>query len=76
VSTEHDAVNLCRPKREEVIEGWRKLHNEKPHDFYLYSSTNIVRVFKSIRMRWAENVARMDDKRRSIHSPGEKDRRN
>ena len=33
------------PKREEVTRGWRKLHNEEPHD--LYSSPNI----KSERMR-------------------------
>jgi hypothetical protein len=36
---------------------WRKLHNEELHD--LYSSPNIVRVIKSIRMRWAGHVARM-----------------
>jgi hypothetical protein len=28
------------PKRDEVIVGWRKLHNEEPHD--LYSSSNII----------------------------------
>jgi len=30
---------------------WRKLHNDELHG--LYSSTNIVRVIKSRRMRWA-----------------------
>jgi hypothetical protein len=37
------------PMRDEVIEGWRKLHNEKLHD--LYSSPSIIRMIKS-RMRW------------------------
>jgi hypothetical protein len=36
---------ILGPKREEVKRGWRKLHNEEPHD--LYSSPNI----KSGRMR-------------------------
>jgi hypothetical protein len=36
------------PKRDEVTEGWRKLHNEELHD--PYSSPNIVRVIKSRRM--------------------------
>jgi hypothetical protein len=39
----------------------RKLHNEELHD--LYSSTNIVRVIKSRRMRWAGHVARMGEER-------------
>jgi hypothetical protein len=43
-------------KREE--EGsWRKLHNFEPNN--LYFSTNIIRVIKSRRMRWAGHLARM-----------------
>jgi hypothetical protein len=38
-------------KRDEVTREWRKLHNEKFND--LHSSSNIVRVTKSRRMRWA-----------------------
>jgi hypothetical protein len=45
------------PKRDEVTGEWRKLHNEGLHD--LYSSLTIVRVMKSIRMRWERHVARM-----------------
>jgi hypothetical protein len=37
---------------------WRKLHNDELHS--LYSSTNIVRVIKSKRMRWAGHVVRME----------------
>jgi hypothetical protein len=33
------------PKRDEVIEEWRKLHNEELHN--LYSSPNIIRTIKS-----------------------------
>jgi hypothetical protein len=44
------------PKREEDG-SWRKLHNDEIHS--LYSSTIIVRVIKSRRMRWAGHVARM-----------------
>jgi hypothetical protein len=45
------------PKREEDG-SWRKLHNDELHN--LYSSSNIVRVIKSRRMRWAGHVARME----------------
>ena len=36
------------PKRDEVTEYWRKLHNEERND--LYSSPNIIWVIKSRRM--------------------------
>jgi hypothetical protein len=45
------------PKRDEVMEEWRELHNEEPND--LYASRNTVRVIKSRRMRLAGPVARM-----------------
>jgi hypothetical protein len=44
-------------KRDEVAGGWRKLHNVELHN--LYSSPSIIRMMKSRRMRWAEQVARM-----------------
>ena len=43
---------------------WRKLYNKELND--LYSSTNIVRVIKTRRMRWTEHVAHMGE-RRSIY---------
>jgi hypothetical protein len=49
------------PKRDRVMGGWRKLHNEELHN--LYSSLNIIRIIKSRRMRWAGHVALMGEKR-------------
>ena len=49
------------PKRDEVTEEWRKLHNVELSD--LYSLAKIVRVVKSRRMRWAGHVARMGEGR-------------
>ena len=49
------------PKRDGVTGKWRQLRNEELND--LYSSPNIVRVIKSIRMRWAGHVARMEEGR-------------
>jgi hypothetical protein len=45
------------PKRDEVTEGWKKLHNKELHN--LYCSPNIIRTIKSRRMSWAGHVARM-----------------
>jgi len=54
------------PRRDEVTGEWRRLHNEELND--LYSSPNIVRVIKSIRMKWARRVARMGKERGYIGS--------
>jgi hypothetical protein len=43
------------PKREEVAGGLRRLHNEELHN--LYTSSSIIRVIKSRRMRWVGHVA-------------------
>jgi hypothetical protein len=51
------------PERDEVTVEWRKLHNEELHD--LYSSPSIIRIIKSMRMRWAGHIARMG--RRGTH---------
>jgi hypothetical protein len=42
-------------KRDEVTRERRKLHNEDLND--LYSSSNIVRMMKSRRMRWVGHLA-------------------
>jgi hypothetical protein len=44
------------PKMEEDG-SWMKLHNNEIHS--LYSPSNIVRVIKSRRMRWAGHVTRL-----------------
>jgi hypothetical protein len=54
---EKRVLRIFGPKRDEVMGECRKLHNEKLND--LYSSSNIVRVIKSRRIRRAGNVARM-----------------
>jgi hypothetical protein len=41
-------------KREEVVRGWKRLHNEELHN--LYVSSNVTRVIKSRRMRLVGNV--------------------
>jgi hypothetical protein len=41
------------PKRDEVMGGWKKLHNEE-----LYSLLSIIRIIK-----WVGHVARMVEKR-------------
>jgi hypothetical protein len=48
------------PKRDEVTGVWRKLHNEELHN--LYFSPSIIIMTKSRMMRWAGNVARMEEK--------------
>jgi hypothetical protein len=40
--------------------GWRKLHDEELHN--LYGSPSIIRVIKSMMIRWAGHVARMGGK--------------
>jgi len=50
----------------EVTREWKKLHNEEIND--LYSSTNIIRVIKSRRMRWEWHATRMGERRRAYGS--------
>jgi hypothetical protein len=55
---------ICGPNKDEVLGGWRKLHNEKLHN--LYSLPSIIRMIKSSRMRWAWHVACMEEKKECI----------
>ena len=57
-------ITLNSPKRDEVTGECRRLYNEELND--LYSSSNVFRVIKSRRMRWAGHVARMG-KRRGVY---------
>jgi hypothetical protein len=49
------------PKRDEVTGGWRKLYNEELRD--LYTSSSIIRIIKSRRMRWEGACSRNGEKR-------------
>jgi hypothetical protein len=51
------------PKREEMVGDWRRLHNDKLHNFYAYS--DIIKSIKSRKMRFAGYVARMGKIRNS-----------
>jgi hypothetical protein len=59
--SEKGVLRIFGPKGEWVAGGWRILHNEELHN--LYPSTNIVRVIKSRKMRWAGHVTRMEEMR-------------
>jgi hypothetical protein len=48
-------------KRDEVMEDWKKLHNEKLHN--LHFSPNIIRMTKSSGIMWGERVEGMEEKR-------------
>jgi hypothetical protein len=41
-------TKISGPKMDEVIGGWRKLHNKEVHN--LYSSPSIIRAIKSGRL--------------------------
>jgi hypothetical protein len=53
-------------KTDEVMGGWRKLHNEDLRD--LYTSPSIIKIIKSRRMRGAGHTARMVAKRNTNRS--------
>jgi hypothetical protein len=50
------------PKRDGVIRGRRKLHNEELHNF-LYSPPSVISMIKSGRMRFRWQVGRMGKKK-------------
>jgi hypothetical protein len=51
------------PKGEEVMQGWRKLHNEEFHNSH--SSPNIITVIKSSRMRRMEHTVCVEEVRKA-----------
>jgi hypothetical protein len=56
---------VCNIKEEsdEVMGGWRKLHNKELHDLYSFPNIITSRMIKSRRLRLAGHVARMGEKR-------------
>jgi hypothetical protein len=59
---EEHRLRMFGPKRDEVMGEWRKLHIEEFHN--LYSTPDIIRQVKSMRMRCATHVARMGEERK------------
>jgi len=53
-----------------VAGGRRRLNSEELHN--LYASSNVVRKIKSVRMKWAEHVARMGETRNAYRNVAEK----
>jgi hypothetical protein len=64
---ENRVLRIFGPRRDEVIEGWRKLHNYELHNFY--SSPSIIRMIKSRRMRWTGHVVGIGEKRNAYTLP-------
>jgi hypothetical protein len=48
------------PKREEVVEGWRKLHNEELHNLYSSPSINYGDKIILDLMWWVVHISRMN----------------
>jgi hypothetical protein len=55
-------IRICGPKKDEMIRGWRKLHDEIHN---LYSSPDIISMVKYTRMRCVGNVECMGEIRNS-----------
>jgi hypothetical protein len=51
---------IFEPKRDEIVRGLKKLHNEDLHN--LYSSSSIIGNIKTRRMRWAGHEESMVEK--------------
>jgi hypothetical protein len=56
---------IFRPKRDEVMEEWRRLRNEELHD--LYSSPYIIRAIKSRTVKRVGHEAHMG-KNKDVHT--------
>jgi hypothetical protein len=53
----NEVLKVFVPKRQEVTRGWRRLYYDGLASFY--ASTNITKMIKTRRMRWAEFVVRI-----------------
>jgi hypothetical protein len=63
VSVNRMLKSIFGPKSEEVVVGYRRLHNEELHN--LYASPNIIRAIKSRSVRWVGYVACTEEMRTS-----------
>jgi hypothetical protein len=50
---------MFRPNGDQIILDWRQLNNEELH--VLYSSQNITRIIKSMRMRWTGQLKKKEE---------------
>jgi hypothetical protein len=57
---------MFRLKRDDIMGGSRKLHNEELHN--VCSSPNVIRMMKSRRMRWAGLMTCMVGKRNAYRA--------
>jgi hypothetical protein len=48
--SENRLLRIFGPKMEEVVGGWRRMHNDEL--FNLYASPYIIQVIKSRKIRW------------------------
>jgi hypothetical protein len=64
---------MFEPKKDEIIDSCKTLHNEKLRN--LYFLTNIIEMIKSRSMRWAGKEALMGKKRNACSAFGGKARR-
>jgi hypothetical protein len=55
-------------KRDEMVGGWRRLHNEELHK--LYCSQYVIMLIRSTSIRW-ENTVRIGDTRSACKNLGE-----
>jgi hypothetical protein len=53
---------ICGPKRDEIIEGCRKLRNEELHNLCSLKNIRVITINKT-RMIWAGHIERMGEKR-------------
>jgi hypothetical protein len=70
---ENGVLRIFGPKKDEVIGGWRKVHEKELHN--MYSSPSIIRMIKSRRMRSVGHVAGTVDNRIAYKDIGRKARR-
>jgi hypothetical protein len=60
---------IFEPKRDELTGGWRELHNEELHNWYLPP----IRMVNSRRMRWAGHAAQMEKRNAYILLVGQQE---
>jgi hypothetical protein len=58
---ENRVLRIFVPKTNEVMGGWRKLHNEELNALYCLPS--IIRSMKLMEITWAGHVAQMEEKK-------------